>query len=156
MQQIWHFTISNIFCGEKYVLKLSQIHFAFCLPDVRSIKREARKRECRSDGKCITTTTIQSDRWWWSGLLWQGHHELSGKSDENKSFKPNQSAHSIYIKIELCHSSLDQWEIKIHLIWGKCFNIPHCSRSLSTNIAMRDSSTLQSFLNPRQERAWFG
>ena len=40
-------------------------------------------------------------------------------------FNQNQSAHSIYIKIELCYFSLDQWEIRIHLLWGKCFNIPH-------------------------------
>ena len=55
----------------------------------------------------------------------QGHHQLSGKSDENKSFWLNQSAPSIYIMIELCYFSLDQWEIRIHLLWGKCFNIPH-------------------------------
>ena len=55
------------------------------------------------------------------------------KSEENKSFKPNQIAPSIYIMIELCFFSLDQWEIKIHLLWGKCFNIPHWPRSHSTN-----------------------
>ena len=38
----------------------------------------------------------------------QGHHELSGKSDENNPLKPNQSAPSIYIMIELCYFSLDQ------------------------------------------------
>ena len=27
--------------------------------------------------------------------------------------------------IKLCYFSLDQWEIRIHLLWGKCFNIPH-------------------------------
>ena len=27
--------------------------------------------------------------------------------------------------IELCYFSLDQWEIRIHLLWGICFNIPH-------------------------------
>ena len=37
------------------------------------------------------------------------------KSDENKSFQPNQSALSIYIKVELCYFSLDQWEIRIHM-----------------------------------------
>ena len=58
-------------------------------------------------------------------LTRRGHHRLSGKSDENKSFSPNQSVHSIYFKIELCYFSLDQWEIRIHLLWGKCFNIPH-------------------------------
>ena len=57
--------------------------------------------------------------------IYQEHHELSGKNDENKSFQPNQIAPSIYIMIELCFFSLDQWEIKIHLLWGKCFNIPH-------------------------------
>ena len=61
----------------------------------------------------------------------QGHHQLSRKSDENKSFWP--SAPSIYIMIELCYFSLDQWEIRIHLLWGKCFNIPHWPRSHSTN-----------------------
>ena len=40
-------------------------------------------------------------------------------------FNPNQSAPSIYIMIELCYFSLDQWEIRIHLLWGKSFNIPH-------------------------------
>ena len=38
----------------------------------------------------------------------QGHHQLSGKSDENKSFNPNQSAPSIYIMTELCYFPLDQ------------------------------------------------
>ena len=27
--------------------------------------------------------------------------------------------------IELCYFSLNQWEMRIHLLWGKCFNIPH-------------------------------
>ena len=40
-------------------------------------------------------------------------------------FNPNQSAPSIYIMIELYYFSLDQWEIRIHLLWGKSFNIPH-------------------------------
>ena len=55
----------------------------------------------------------------------QGHQELSGESDENNPLKPNQSAPSIYIMIEICYFSLDQWEIRIHLLSGKCFNIPH-------------------------------
>ena len=38
------------------------------------------------------------------------------KSDENKSFSPNQSAHYIFFKIELCYFSLDQLEIRIHLL----------------------------------------
>ena len=38
----------------------------------------------------------------------QGHQELSGESDENNPLKPNQSAPSIYIMIELCYFSLDQ------------------------------------------------
>ena len=46
---------------------------------------------------------------------------------EISHFNPNQSAPSIYIRIELCYFSLDQWEIRIHLLWGKSFNIPnHC------------------------------
>ena len=39
--------------------------------------------------------------------------------------KPNQFALSIYIMKELCFFSLDQWEISLHLLWGKCLNIPH-------------------------------
>ena len=39
----------------------------------------------------------------------------------------------IYIMIELCFFSLDQWERKIHMLWGKSFNIPHWPRSHSTN-----------------------
>ena len=46
---------------------------------------------------------------------------------------PNQSAPSIYIMIELCYFSLDQWEIKIHVLWGICFNIPHWPWSHLTN-----------------------
>ena len=26
--------------------------------------------------------------------------------------------------IEFCYFPLDQWEIRIHLLWGKCFNSP--------------------------------
>ena len=47
-------------------------------------------------------------------------------------FNPNQSAPSIYIMIELYYFSLDQWEIRIHLLWGKSFNIPlHCDPHLN-------------------------
>ena len=47
-------------------------------------------------------------------------------------FNPNKSAPSIYIMIELCYFSLDQWEIRIHLLWGKSFNIPlHCDPHLN-------------------------
>ena len=35
--------------------------------------------------------------------------------------------------IQLCYFSLDQWELKIHLLWGKYFNITHWLRSHSTN-----------------------
>ena len=35
---------------------------------------------------------------------------------------------------ELCYFCLDQqWEIKIHLLWGKCFNVPHWPKSHFTN-----------------------
>ena len=40
---------------------------------------------------------------------------------------------SIYIMIELCYFSLDQWEIKIHPLWGICFNIPYWPSSYLTN-----------------------
>ena len=47
-------------------------------------------------------------------------------------FNPNQSAPSIYIVIELCYFSPDQWEIRIHLLWGKSFNITlHCDPHLN-------------------------
>ena len=42
-------------------------------------------------------------------------------------------SHFNHIMIELCYFSLHQWEIKIHLLWGKCFNIPHWLRSHLTN-----------------------
>ena len=71
----------------------------------------------------------------------EGHHELSGKSNENKSFKPNQIALSIYIMVDLCFS-LDQWEIKKHLLWGKCFSIPHWPRSHSTNTRLQHNEKL--------------
>ena len=58
---------------------------------------------------------------------------LSRKSNENKSFYPNQIAPSIYIIIELCYYSLAQWEMKIHRLWGKSFNISHWPRSHLTN-----------------------
>ena len=38
----------------------------------------------------------------------QGHHQLSGKSNENKSFEPNQIAPSVYMMIDLCYFSLGQ------------------------------------------------
>ena len=56
-----------------------------------------------------------------SADMMQGHQQFSGKSDENKSFQPNQIVPSIHIMIELCYFSLDQWEMKIHMLWGKCF-----------------------------------
>ena len=37
-----------------------------------------------------------------------GHQRLSGKSDENKPFKPNQIAPFINIMLELCYFSLGQ------------------------------------------------
>ena len=42
-------------------------------------------------------------------------------------------AGTIYIMIELCFFSLHQWEIKVHLLWGKSFNTPHWPRNHSTN-----------------------
>ena len=59
--------------------------------------------------------------------------ELSKNVKKISHLKPNQLAPSIYIMKELCFFSLDQWEIYIHLLWGKCFNIPHWLRSHSTN-----------------------
>ena len=45
----------------------------------------------------------------------------------------NQIVPSIFIMIELCYLPLNQWEIKIHLLWGICFNTPRWPRSHSTN-----------------------
>ena len=47
--------------------------------------------------------------------------------------KAMKISHFNHIMIELCYFSLHQWEIKIHMLWGKCFNIPHWLRSHSTN-----------------------
>ena len=49
----------------------------------------------QADRKGVGVSPAGPDR-----LSDQGHHELSRKSDENKSFWPNQSAPSIYIMIE--------------------------------------------------------
>ena len=78
------------------------------------------------------------------GTTWehaQGHHQLSRKSDENKSFEPNQIAPSIYIMRELCYFSRDQWKIKKHLLWGICFYDILIYREASQ--PMRDINTLQ-------------
>ena len=47
------------------------------------------------------------------------------KVKKTSHFNPNELTPSIYIMRELCFFSLDQWEIRIHLLWGKCFNNPH-------------------------------
>ena len=60
-------------------------------------------------------------------------HKLYGKDTRNcqekvkkiNHLKSNQLVPSIYTMKELCFFSLDQWEISTHLLWGKCFNIPH-------------------------------
>ena len=49
----------------------------------------------------------------------------TGKAMKICHLNPNQSGPSIYIIIEVCYFSLDQWEIRIHLLYGKSFNIPH-------------------------------
>ena len=43
----------------------------------------------------------------------------------NVDLYPVHAFPSIYVKRELCHFSLDWWQVKIHLLQGKCFNIPH-------------------------------
>ena len=49
--------------------------------------------------------------------------------------KAMKISHYNYFMIELCYFSLHQWEIKIHMLWGKCFNVllVMALRSLSTN-----------------------
>ena len=71
-------------------------------------------------------------------VSWRAHFALKDtrncpeKAMKISHFNPNQSAPSIYIMIELCFFSLDQWEIRIHLLWGKSFNIPlHCDPHLN-------------------------
>ena len=82
--------------------------------------------------------------YFWCSYIW-GHQQLSRKSEENKSFKSNQLAPSIYIMIELCFLSLDQWEIKVHLLWGKSFNTPHWPRNHSTNGRFQQIEELSKF-----------
>ena len=43
--------------------------------------------------------------------------------------KAMKICHFNHIMIEFCYFSLDQWEIRIHLLWGKCFNIPHLNQT---------------------------
>ena len=45
----------------------------------------------------------------------------------------------------------ERW--RLYLLWEKSFNIPYWLRSLSANARQ---NTWKSFLNPRQELAWFG
>ena len=58
---------------------------------------------------------------------------LQYKDTINCLEKAMKISHFNHIMIELCYFSLHQWEIKIHMLWGKCFNIPHWLRSHSTN-----------------------
>ena len=79
---------------------------------------------------------LPTDTWQLSSSPGQGHHKDTRNCPEKamkiSHFNPNQSAPSIYIMIELCYFSLDQWEIRIHLLWGKSFNIPlHCDPHLN-------------------------
>ena len=46
---------------------------------------------------CLTNFSLV-----WQMICLQGHHQLSGKSNENKLFEPNQIAPSIYNMIEFC------------------------------------------------------
>ena len=59
------------------------------------------------------------------GLFPKDTRNCLEKAMKISHFNTSQSASSIYIMIELCYFSLDQWDIRIHLLWGKCFNIPH-------------------------------
>ena len=64
--------------------------------------------------------------------LYKDTRNCPEKAMKISHFNPNQSAPSIYIKIDLCYFSLDQWKIRIHLLWGKSFNIPlHCDPHLN-------------------------
>ena len=59
-------------------------------------------------------------------LLCKDTMNCAEKAMKISHLNPNQSAPSIYIMIELCYFSLDQWEIRLHLLWGTSFNISHC------------------------------
>ena len=67
--------------------------------------------------------------YWWKLLKGRGlvkdTRNCQEKVKKISHLKTNQLAPSIYIMKELRSFSLDQWEISIHLLWGKCFNIPH-------------------------------
>ena len=71
----------------------------------------------------------------WAPFHWESVEDTKNYPEKAKkisNFNPNQSAPSIYIMTELCYISLDQWEIRIHLLWGKSFNIPlHCDPHLN-------------------------
>ena len=87
---------------------------------------------------CCRWRTYMPGPWrlweWWSYQLMLSIRTPSivRKAMKISHFNPNQSAPSIYIMIELCFFSLDQWEIRIHLLWGISFNIPlHCDPHLN-------------------------
>ena len=73
---------------------------------------------------------------------------MSRMSDEKNSLELKCLERSIYIMIELWFFSFNEWEFKIHLLRGRCFNITRWSEAFRP---MRDSDTLKSFLIPRQE-----
>ena len=66
-------------------------------------------------------------------LIYWLKSSVSLKDTINCLEKAMKISHFNHIMIELCYFSLHQWEIKIHMLWGKCFNIPHWLRSHSTN-----------------------
>ena len=99
--------------------------------------------------ECCTSSWYQGHRSWQpSSMSKKGHKNcrqariydfrdkcvvFACKDTINFPEKAMKISHFNHIMIELCYFSLDQWEIKIHLLWGKCFNIPHWLRSHSTN-----------------------
>ena len=72
-------------------------------------------------------------RWCWIGgaSRWATKRRTSRSHSSGGSNAIPQGHHqapSIYIMIELCYFCLDQWEIKIHLLCRKSFNIPDWPR----------------------------
>ena len=66
-------------------------------------------------------------------LIYWSKSSVSLKDTINCLEKAMKISHFNHIMIELCYFSLHQSVIKIHMLWGKCFNIPHWLRSHSTN-----------------------
>ena len=95
---------------------------------------------CTDPSKAETFLQMSNDSdcvsdWPWSSMpkIFSTDAADMAKDTINCLKKAMKISHFNHIMIELCYFSLHRWEIKIHMLSGKCFNIPHWLRSHATN-----------------------